>query len=149
MFNLVGPQQATESYRIYDGSFDLYLFSPMHVEILKNTCFYTKKQSLSSEGCSFLSLDVPRWRNYFSQHFISIIIKYEKVGIISQHICWLFFSFKSSSRSWLSSRHSCVMCLSSLQGSLIGFCICKWIFTYHRYHLNSNYETTHRRADQN
>jgi len=28
MLNLVGPQQATESYRIYDGSFDLYFFSP-------------------------------------------------------------------------------------------------------------------------
>jgi len=26
MLNLVGPQQATESYRIYDGSFDLYFF---------------------------------------------------------------------------------------------------------------------------
>lgn len=88
MLNLFGPQQATESYRIYDGSFDLYFF-PHALGDLKKYVFTQRTNRLDFPQSSHLShmrdvrscplLDVPRWRNAFSQHFISIIIKDDKV----------------------------------------------------------------------
>lgn len=81
MLNPFGPQQ---SYRIYDGSFDLYFFSPMQKYVFTqrtNILDFPQSSHLSHmrdvRSCPLL--DVPRWRNDFSQHFISIIIKDDKV----------------------------------------------------------------------
>jgi len=46
MLNLVGPQQATESYRIYDGSFDLYFFFPHALGDLKKKKVYTGNKQI-------------------------------------------------------------------------------------------------------